>query len=230
MRSTGSIPGSTVGIFREGEDSRGDHDLGRLVDFRFKAPPGTTSSSITTYTSSGQRNCASRASQPQNSVIFLPCPGGRTTKSTKDMWWHWGGGELYKFFQTYGFHAELYSVLLSAAMKDVTNPNSNQPRSKSSVRRHGIVFEFQLPFWWAGTNYKMFCTSCLVTQSVIKIIGIKFCQNSLGSFYSSVDITCPEVTDTVRSCSRHDVVAARLISERPGSINFYFKQIYPLSL
>ena len=44
----GSIPDSTVGIFLEGEDSCGDHDMGRLVDFRFKAPPGTTSSSITT--------------------------------------------------------------------------------------------------------------------------------------------------------------------------------------
>ena len=27
----GSIPGSTVGIFPEGEDSRGDHGLGRSV-------------------------------------------------------------------------------------------------------------------------------------------------------------------------------------------------------
>ena len=86
----GSIPGSTVGIFLEGEDSRGDHGLGRLAEFRFKAPPGTTSSSITTRTPSGQRNCASWAPQPQKSVTLLPCPGGRTTKSTKDMWWHWG--------------------------------------------------------------------------------------------------------------------------------------------
>jgi hypothetical protein len=39
-----------VGIFLEGEDSRGDHGLGRLVDFRFKALPGTTSSSTTTHT------------------------------------------------------------------------------------------------------------------------------------------------------------------------------------
>jgi len=38
-----------VGIFPEGEDSRGDHDLGRLVEFRFKGPPGTTSSYITTH-------------------------------------------------------------------------------------------------------------------------------------------------------------------------------------
>ena len=85
----GSIPSSTVRIFPEGEDPRGDHGLGRLAEFRFKAPPGTTSSSITTHTPSGQRNCASWASQPQKSVTLLPCPGGRTTKSTKDMWWHW---------------------------------------------------------------------------------------------------------------------------------------------
>ena len=79
----GSIPGSTVGIFLGGEDSRSEHGLGRLVEFRFKAPPGTTSSSITTHTLSGQRNCASRASQPQKSVTLLPFPGGRATKSTK---------------------------------------------------------------------------------------------------------------------------------------------------
>jgi len=70
-----------VGIFLEGEDSHGDHGLGRLVEFRLKVPPGTTSSSITTHTSSGQ---------PQKSVTLLPSPGGETTKSTKDMWWHWG--------------------------------------------------------------------------------------------------------------------------------------------
>ena len=38
-----------MGIFLEGEDSHGDHGLGRLVEFRFKATPGTTSSSITTH-------------------------------------------------------------------------------------------------------------------------------------------------------------------------------------
>ena len=79
----GSIPGSTVGIFLEGEDSHDDHGLGKLVEFRFKASPGSTSSYITTHTSSEQRNCASWASQPQKSVTFLSYPGGRTTKSTK---------------------------------------------------------------------------------------------------------------------------------------------------
>ena len=86
-----------MGIFLEGEDSRGDYGLGRLVDFRFKAPPGTTSSSITTHTSSGQRNCASWASQPQKSVTLLPCPGGRTTKSTKRTCGGIGGGGIVYF-------------------------------------------------------------------------------------------------------------------------------------
>ena len=45
----GSIPGSTVRIFPEGEDSRGDHGLGRLVEFRFTGPPDTPSSYITTH-------------------------------------------------------------------------------------------------------------------------------------------------------------------------------------
>ena len=88
----GSIPGSTLGIFLEGEDSRGGHGLGRLVEFRFKAPPGTTSPSITTHTRSGQRNCSSWASQPQKSATLLPCPGGRTTKSTKGHVVALGGG------------------------------------------------------------------------------------------------------------------------------------------
>jgi hypothetical protein len=37
-------------------------------------------------TSSGQRNCVSWASQPQESVTLQPQPGGETTKP---MWWHW---------------------------------------------------------------------------------------------------------------------------------------------
>jgi len=36
-----------VGIYPEEEDTRGDH--GTLVEFRFKGPPGTTSSYITTH-------------------------------------------------------------------------------------------------------------------------------------------------------------------------------------
>ena len=111
----GSIPGSTVGIFLQGEDSRGDHGLGRLVEFRFKAPPGTTSPSITTHIPSGQRNCASWASQPQKSVTLLPHPGGRATKSTKDMWWHWGGGIFHECinFPVHCVHTSSHSCLSS---------------------------------------------------------------------------------------------------------------------
>jgi hypothetical protein len=38
-----------VGIFPEGEDSRRDHGLGRLVEFRFKGPPGTLYSYTKTH-------------------------------------------------------------------------------------------------------------------------------------------------------------------------------------
>jgi hypothetical protein len=44
---------------------------------------------ISPSTSSGQRNCDSWASQPQKSVTLRPQPGEETTKSIRDMWWHW---------------------------------------------------------------------------------------------------------------------------------------------
>ena len=81
----------------KGKIPRSEHGLGRLVEFMFKAPPSTTSSSITTHTPSGQRNCASWASQPQKSGTLLQYPGGRTTKSTKDMWRHWGAGRWHSW-------------------------------------------------------------------------------------------------------------------------------------
>jgi len=43
--------------------------------FRLKAPPGTSSPYISPLTPSGQRNCASWASQPQKSVTLPPQPG-----------------------------------------------------------------------------------------------------------------------------------------------------------
>jgi len=49
MNKTKIIPGCTVGIFPEGEEFHGDHGLGRLVEFRFKGPLGTTSFYITTH-------------------------------------------------------------------------------------------------------------------------------------------------------------------------------------
>jgi hypothetical protein len=38
----GSIPGSHMGFFLEGEDPHGDHGLSSLVEFKFKAPPSTS--------------------------------------------------------------------------------------------------------------------------------------------------------------------------------------------
>src|SRR5215468_1298024 len=105
MRTRVRFPVLPWGFFLEGEDPHGDHGLGSLVEFRFKAPPGTAYPYINTHfisiyhhplhihispsTSSGQRNCASWASHPQKSVTFRPQPKGETTKSIRDMWWHW---------------------------------------------------------------------------------------------------------------------------------------------
>ena len=55
---------------------------------KLKAPPGTSSPYISPLTQSGQRNCASWASQPQRSVTLPPQPGGGTTKVLTNMWWH----------------------------------------------------------------------------------------------------------------------------------------------
>ena len=49
MRSRVRFPALPWEFFPEGEDSRGDHGLGRLVEFMFKGSPGTPSSYITTH-------------------------------------------------------------------------------------------------------------------------------------------------------------------------------------
>jgi len=60
---------------------------------------------ISPLTSTGQRNCASWASQTQKSVTLLPCPGGKTTKSTRTC----GGigGNIYIYIYIY-----IYEVLV----------------------------------------------------------------------------------------------------------------------
>jgi hypothetical protein len=49
MRSRVRLPVLPLGFFPEGEDPHGDHGLGSLVEFRFKAPPGTSYSYITIH-------------------------------------------------------------------------------------------------------------------------------------------------------------------------------------
>jgi len=62
------------GIYLEGEDSHGDHGVGKLVEFRFKAPTETTSSSVTTHTPSGHSNNTSFSSQTQKAFTSQACP------------------------------------------------------------------------------------------------------------------------------------------------------------
>jgi hypothetical protein len=88
MRSRVRFPVLPWGFFLEGEDSHCDHGLGSLVELRFKAPL-VLHIHTSPSTSSGQRNCVSWASQPQKSVTLRPQPGGETTKSIRDMCWHW---------------------------------------------------------------------------------------------------------------------------------------------
>jgi hypothetical protein len=49
MRSPVRFPVLPWGFFLEGEDPNGDHGLGSLVEFRCKAPPGTSYSYITIH-------------------------------------------------------------------------------------------------------------------------------------------------------------------------------------
>jgi hypothetical protein len=75
---------------------------------RLKVPPGTSCPCISPLTPSGQRNCASWASQPQKSVTLLPQPGGGTTKVRMNMWWH----KKY-FYKTY--------IILRKIQRDTIN-------------------------------------------------------------------------------------------------------------
>ena len=74
-----------MGIFPEGENFRGDHGLGRLVELGLKAllalhPP------ISPLTSSGQRNGV-----PTSEVGYTPAMPRREDHSVHyDTRWHWG--------------------------------------------------------------------------------------------------------------------------------------------
>jgi len=77
-----------VGIFSEGKDSRGDHGLGRLVEFRFKGPPGTTSSYITTHIIG--TTYPRLMGVPTSEVGYTSAmPRREAHEVHKDMWGHW---------------------------------------------------------------------------------------------------------------------------------------------
>src|SRR5215469_4497646 len=88
MRSRVRFPVLPWGFFLEEEGCHGDHGPSRLVELRLRRLL-VFRIHVSPSTSSGQRNCASWASHPQNSVTLRPQPGRETTKSVRDMWWHW---------------------------------------------------------------------------------------------------------------------------------------------
>jgi len=77
-----------VGILPEGEDSCGDHGLGRLVEFRFKGPPGTTSSYITTNII-GTTQLRLMGISPSEVGYTSVMPRREDHEVHKDMWGHW---------------------------------------------------------------------------------------------------------------------------------------------
>jgi hypothetical protein len=80
MRSLVRFPVLPWGFFLEG-----DHGLGSLVELMLRSLL-VLHIHISPSTSSGQRNCASWASQIQKPVTLRAQPGGETTKSIRDMW------------------------------------------------------------------------------------------------------------------------------------------------
>jgi len=102
----GSIPGPNVGIFLEGEDSRSDHGLGRLVEFRFNGPPGTTSSYITIHIIGTTE--LRLMGVPASEVRYTPAiPRMEDHEVHKDMW-DIGGGKKKKkkcseYLHSFGF-------------------------------------------------------------------------------------------------------------------------------
>ena len=75
--------------------------------FRFKAPPGISSSCISTLTSSGQRSRASWASQPQKSATLSPQPGGKPRR----------------FIRTYGGIGRKINIYVYSRVGQATDDN-----------------------------------------------------------------------------------------------------------
>jgi hypothetical protein len=98
MKSRVRFPVLPWGFFLEGEDSHGDPGLGSVVERRLR-PFLVLHIHISPSTSSGQRNCAPWASQPEKSVTLRPQPGGEIMKSIRDICRHWVGGTSHTGFR-----------------------------------------------------------------------------------------------------------------------------------
>jgi len=97
-----------VGIFPEGEDSHGDHGLGRLVEFRFKGHPGTTSSYY--HHSHHRDNVTAPHGRPnlRSRLHFCHAQERITTKSTRTC----GGiGKKYNVFMLKSVHLFIQQIM-----------------------------------------------------------------------------------------------------------------------
>jgi len=82
-----------VEIFPEGEDSRCDHGLGRLVESKFKGPPGTKSSYITTHIIGTTLPLLMGVPTSEVSYTFA-MPRREDHEIHKDMWGAGGGRKI----------------------------------------------------------------------------------------------------------------------------------------
>ena len=88
--------------------------------------------SISPLTSWGQRNCVSWKSQPQKSVKILPCPGGKTTKSTRTC------GALGKKWNFWYIPCPLHGPPIPPSfMSRLTNFNPQDGRTFVCINRKG---------------------------------------------------------------------------------------------
>ena len=101
---------------------------------------------ISPLTSSRQRNCASWASQPEKSVTLLPCPEGRTTKSTRTR-----GGigpKKKKHFQR-GYHQTLPLTVHSNLLVQTGNRSRHCHITKQKLSKFPAHTQFSL---WAVSS------------------------------------------------------------------------------
>jgi hypothetical protein len=99
MRTQVRFPILPWGFFLEGEDFHRDHGLGSLAELRLR-PLLVLHIYVSPFTLSGQRNCASWASQLQKSVTLRPPLGGETTKSIRCTWWLLGKKNFVQILNT----------------------------------------------------------------------------------------------------------------------------------
>ena len=103
----------------------------------FLAPCTSDSPFILSSFSSGQRNRAYCASQPQKSVTLQPQQGNHEV--WEDMWWHWRGGKKLKTYDQYNIIITICSIpsqtmypkyMLNSVLRTVYTPAISKSAGK----------------------------------------------------------------------------------------------------